>query len=253
LGLADLPIPSAGSGRPKKRQRPGFRCCTAAPTHGRSLAAVAHSGNQSSGRRDWANLTSGLVDEIAARLLSFSVSEYIRFRTVCRPWRELTDDPRARGGLDPRFRPRGWFPLCKNHSRWRMCNPFKKARARLNLQIFATSHLLSVADGLLVMCDKATNVVRLLHPFASAFAEFPVITDVRSDDGARLAMDGFKARFSGADSCELGFPAMNAVIDIAYIDDSTTPPTLQLFVNNGPWIVICAKPGDGLKKKKPER
>jgi hypothetical protein len=63
-------------------------------------------------------------------------------------------------------------------------------------------------------------------------------------------MDGFKARFSGADSCELGFPAMNAVIDIAYIDDSTTPPTLQLFVNNGPWIVICAKPGDGLKKKK---
>jgi hypothetical protein len=140
-----------------------------------------------------------------------------------------------------------------------MCNPFKKARARLNLQIFATSHLLSVADGLLVMCDKATNVVRLLHPLAGTFAEFPDITDVRPYVGAelnaRLAMDDFKACFPGLGSVpnaylathipELGFPAMNVVIDIAYIDDSTSPPTLQLFVKNGSWLVICAKPGDG--------
>jgi hypothetical protein len=46
-----------------------------------------------------------LVGAISDRLLSLDVAEYRRFRDVCKPWRDLTDDPRAEV-LDRRFRPR---------------------------------------------------------------------------------------------------------------------------------------------------
>lgn len=189
------------------------------------------------------------------------MSEYLRFRAVCKPWRELTEDPRARDVLDTRFRPHGWFTLLKQGeppSGRRLLNTFTMARVRLDLEIFCTSHLVSVVDGLLVMCDKASNTVRLLHPFTGMLAEFPDITNVRSYGGAepnaRLGMDAFKAHFPGlgadpnayltTDDYKSGYPATKTVMDFASIDDSTSPPTLHLCVQNGSWLVIGAKPGD---------
>uniref|UniRef100_A0A8R7V8T6 F-box domain-containing protein n=1 Tax=Triticum urartu TaxID=4572 RepID=A0A8R7V8T6_TRIUA len=212
--------------------------------------------------RDWANLTTEIADDVAVRLLSHNVSEYLRFRAVCKPWRELKEDPRAHGVLDSRFRPHGWFPLPNRGeppSRRRLVHATARARVvRVHHQIFSTSRLLSVASGLLVMRDEATCIVRLLHPFTGALAEFPDITDVRPHDGAepsaRLGMDAFKARFPGlgvdpdaylaTDDYKSGYPAEGTVMDFASIDDSTSPPTLQLCVNNGKWLVISAKPGD---------
>ena len=55
------------------------------------------------------------VEDIAGRLLSVDVSEYLRFRAVCAPCLELTDDPRTGGVLDGRFRPRNWMVLSMNH------------------------------------------------------------------------------------------------------------------------------------------
>ncbi|TVU44064.1 hypothetical protein EJB05_03492, partial [Eragrostis curvula] len=64
--------------------------------------------------RDWANLVPDLVDDISGRLLSHDVAEYLRFRAACKPWRDLTADPRDAGVLDIRFRPRNWALLHLN-------------------------------------------------------------------------------------------------------------------------------------------
>lgn len=267
LGLADPPVPCVGSGHPRKRPRLGLRRCTAArlPCHelrsSTDGARRTYHPEEETEWRDWANLTTELADDVAVRLLSLNVSGYLRFRAVCKPWRELSEDPRAHGVLDSRFRPHGWFPLSNRGeppSRRRLLHATARACVGVHHKIFSTSHLISVADGLLVMCDEATSTVRLLHPFTGALAEFPDITDVRPHEGAepsaRLGMDAFKARFPGlgadpnaylaTDDYKAGYPAEDTLMDFASIDDSTSPPTLQLCVKNGKWLVISAKPGD---------
>jgi hypothetical protein len=206
-------------------------------------------------------LTTVLAEDIAGRLLSADVSEYIRFRAVCKPWRELTDDPHEGDGLDSRFRPRLWFPLRKRKATpWHCSFVNNKTGARIGFdhQIFFTSHLLSMVDGLLVLCDRATHTVRLLQPLTGAVAVLPDITDVRPHDGAepssRLAMDAFKARFPGIgtestayvsqDEYENCYPASHAVLTSADIDESTSPPTIQLCVRDESWLVLRAKPED---------
>lgn len=267
--LADLPVPYTRSGRPRKGKSPGLCPCPDGPQ--RSLAPhqlrPSKDSTPSTGDlevtkwRDWANLTTELIEDIAGRLLSLDVSEYLRFRAVCEPWRKLTDDPRACGVLDSRFRPRNWLPLCKQAaapSQLRLRNVVTGVRVRLNIQVFSTSHLLSLVDGLLVLCDKATNAVLLLHPLTGALAEFPDITDVRdrNDAGpdARIALDAFKSRFPGLgpdpnsypgiNVDDIDYPAFNTVLTSAGIDNSTSPPTLQLCVRDEAWLVIRGKPGD---------
>jgi hypothetical protein len=119
LGLPAPPVPSDQSARPRKRLR--GRLSSGEWYVGSIGESIPFSSPplqltpviNFSGRSDWANLATELAEDIAGRLLSADVSEYIRFRAVCRPWRELTDDPRAQGGLDIRFRPHHWFQLCR--------------------------------------------------------------------------------------------------------------------------------------------
>ncbi|KAM0831829.1 hypothetical protein ACQ4PT_065270 [Festuca glaucescens] len=221
--LADPPLPCTRSGRPRKQSTlglwsfPGGPQSNIAPHHKlrrRSIDGARSTGDpEVTNWRDWANLLTEFIEDIAGRLLSLDVSEYLRFRAVCKPW-------------------------CK-------------------LKLFSTSHLISLVDGLLVLCDKATNVVRLLHPLTGALAEFPDITDVRGHIGAgpnaRLVMDAFKSMFPGlepehnafaTDSFIICYPASNAVLTSAGINESTSPPTLQLCFRDESWLVICAKPGD---------
>jgi hypothetical protein len=56
------------------------------------------------GRRDWSNLPSALVDDIAARVLRNDVTEYICLRFACKEWRKSTADPRDINSLDARPR-----------------------------------------------------------------------------------------------------------------------------------------------------
>ncbi|KAM0927963.1 hypothetical protein ACQ4PT_002181 [Festuca glaucescens] len=140
----------------------------------------------------------------------------------------------------------------------RLRNRVAGVQIGLNFPEFPTSHYLSLADGLLVLCDKATNAVRVLHPLTGALADFPDITDVRDRIGARpdarVAMDAFRSRFPGlgpepnaylaTKGYEDGYASFNTVLNSAGIDESTSAPTLQLCVRDEAWLVIRAKPGD---------
>uniref|UniRef100_A0A0D9VW10 Uncharacterized protein n=1 Tax=Leersia perrieri TaxID=77586 RepID=A0A0D9VW10_9ORYZ len=194
--------------------------------------------------RDWANmLPSELVEEIARRLLTVDVSEYLRFRSVCKPWRKCTDYPSL---LDPRFRPHHWIALslCGSLSRRRLVNIRTGARAEVDRPDLSTHHCFGIVDGLLLLCDKAaTGAVRLLNPLTGAVAHFPAITDVRATKPTPAA--GLKVFFRSSedeviDTHKIQVPNPS-LINGAAIDDSTFPPTIMLALRNK---IICAKPGD---------
>jgi hypothetical protein len=68
--------------------------------------------------------------DIAGRLLSVDVSEYLCFRSACKPWREYTEEPRScHGGLDRHFRPRNWIAVshCTSPSRRSLVNASRRA------------------------------------------------------------------------------------------------------------------------------
>ncbi|KAK1643045.1 hypothetical protein QYE76_060850 [Lolium multiflorum] len=269
--LADRQLPGTGSGRPGKRTPLGLRPCRGEPKPklARHQLRLCTDGARSSydpqvtDRRDWANLTTEFIEDIAGRLLSLDVSEYLRFRAVCKPWRALTEDPRDRehGVLDSRFRPCNWFLLSMQVEapfHLRLQNRVTGVTVRLNHPEFPASHYLSLVHGLLVLCDKATYAVRVLHPLTGALADFPDITDVRDRIGAgpdaRVAMDAFRSRFPGlgpepnaylaTEGYAAGFPAFDTVLTSAGLDESTSPPTLQLCVRDEAWLVLRAKPRD---------
>lgn len=131
-------------------------------------------------RRDWANLIPDLIDEISGRLLSSDVSEYLRFRAVCKPWREGTDDPHAQA-MDTRFRPRNWILLCitpdPTPRRRRILNLATGASLAVDLPALSTHCYLCAADGLLVLYHRPTDAIRLLDPLSNdVVTDFPAIS-----------------------------------------------------------------------------
>jgi hypothetical protein len=101
---------------------------------------------------------------------------------VCKPWRELTDNPH--GGevkLDSRFRPSGWVvvaitPDAMPHQRLLNLDgvlPRRRPPDTLHTLVYA-------ADGLLVLFDNATKVIRLLNPLSNTVTEFPFVSDIVS-------------------------------------------------------------------------
>uniref|UniRef100_A0A0D9X3G9 F-box domain-containing protein n=1 Tax=Leersia perrieri TaxID=77586 RepID=A0A0D9X3G9_9ORYZ len=101
---------------------------------------------------DWANdFLPEIVEEISGHLLSIDVAEYIRFRAVCKPWRNLTA---AIAELDSRFRPRNWAVMSITHPEpWphrRLLNLATAASISVVLPALADNCHLFAADGLLL-------------------------------------------------------------------------------------------------------
>ncbi|CAM0902806.1 unnamed protein product [Alopecurus aequalis] len=203
LGLA--PVPCTGSGPPRKQPRRDTQ------------RASGHS-----------EASQCFTEDIAGRLLSVHAAEYIRFRAVCSPWRVSTDDPRACGALDSRFRPRGWTTLYP-----------REPVLPSSIYQFSTHNFCGSTGGLIVLCDKTTSAIRLLNPLTGTRAEFPAITNVRLHDEAEP-----NARFLDMDALKGSFPKPGVIWIYGRIDDSTCPPTLLLSVKNGSWHIVGAKPGD---------
>ncbi|OEL26601.1 hypothetical protein BAE44_0012381, partial [Dichanthelium oligosanthes] len=205
-------------------------------------------------------LQSELIEEIAGRLLSVDVIEYLRLRSACKPWRKCTDDPRScGGGLDRHFRPRHWIAVshCASPSRCRLVNVSNGARAEVDNPELSTHHCFGVADGLLVLCHKATSAVRLLNPLTGAVTNFPTITDVRATALPPCApLRAIKAFYYSSkprteedtcvitDALKVDIPDPSAINGAGIDDDSTSSPTLVLALRRGLLRIVCAKPGD---------
>jgi hypothetical protein len=133
-------------------------------------------------RRDWANLGDGPAGLIAERLLANNVADYVSFRAVCRPWRLCSTDPHSHGVLDRRFHARQWIMLkgtgagaspdrrcflniCSGYSRY------------VDLpELHGHDVFGPTTEGLLVLLDTTTYVVRLLNPFTRQAAKLPPAT-----------------------------------------------------------------------------
>ncbi|XP_062216349.1 uncharacterized protein LOC133916617 [Phragmites australis] len=200
--------------------------------------------------RDWANLMPELVDDISGRLLSFDVTEYLRFRAVCKPWRYHTDDPRARA-LDRRFRPRNWMVLSLTPDvspRRRLLNLATAASLSVELPAFPTHCHLCAADGLLVLYHRATKAIRLLDPLSNAVTEFPAISRpsivaAEPPSKPRYLPSVFREPLPRSLQCS-GLYSIPHLIDGAGLDDSTSPPTLVLCLREKLSNIVFAKPGD---------
>jgi hypothetical protein len=183
--------------------------------------------------RDWKNLTTDLVKDIAGRLLTFDIAEYLRFRAACKPWRDCTANPREGDEMDARFRPRDWIMLhrCGAPSARTIVNLATGARANVNFPELEDYHQLCTADGLLVLLLKGGNQVSLFNPLTRALIQFPPLIVVQPvNDPSVFPTEWVRVN-------------PTAIIG-AGIDDSTSPCTLVLCLQAVLHPVICAKPGD---------
>ncbi|KAF8669318.1 hypothetical protein HU200_051656 [Digitaria exilis] len=135
-------------------------------------------------KRSWAALDYGLAGVIAERALADDVSSYMSFRAVCHEWRRGTEDaPGQPLGclLDRRFHPRRWImlreakpPRRPNRHRRRFLNVATAQCVQTELPELNGHHLLgATVEGLLVLLDKSTYVVRVLNPVTRQLAELP--------------------------------------------------------------------------------
>uniref|UniRef100_A0ACD5UL52 Uncharacterized protein n=1 Tax=Avena sativa TaxID=4498 RepID=A0ACD5UL52_AVESA len=133
---------------------------------------------------DWSNLGDGPSGMIAERLLANDVTDYVRFRAVCRPWRQCTADARAHGTLDRRFLPRRWImlrekaadPDCR-----RLLNVSTGQCVRAQLPEIRGHDVCSpTVEGLLVLLNRSTYAIRLLNPLTRQVADLPPATTLYS-------------------------------------------------------------------------
>ncbi|XP_072147957.1 uncharacterized protein [Setaria viridis] len=135
--------------------------------------------------RNWASLLPDLLNLVAARLLAVDVVDYISFRVVCARWRASAPSPRDPTLRDPRLHPRGWVALCDGDG-VRPADAFEVAffhaatgrRLRVRLPELRGHRIVGFTDGLLILINKETTAVRVLHPFIRAAVDLPPIAAI---------------------------------------------------------------------------
>ncbi|CAM0910677.1 unnamed protein product [Alopecurus aequalis] len=145
-----------------------------------AIAAVS-----TDGMSPLASMYADLLQRVGWQLLSRDMSDYVRFRAVCRHWRSSTDCPSGRGIIDPRFHPRRWMMLPDGHGlhptdgKKRFFNLTLGVFIRCRVPLLEDHRILCTVEGLLLLQrqdDDQDNAICLLHPFTGDVAMFPPVT-----------------------------------------------------------------------------
>uniref|UniRef100_A0A0A9DP70 KIB1-4 beta-propeller domain-containing protein n=1 Tax=Arundo donax TaxID=35708 RepID=A0A0A9DP70_ARUDO len=152
--------------------------------------------------RDWTGLGDGPAGLIAECLLADDVADYMSFRAVCRPWRLCSTDPRVHGILDRRFHPHQWIMLRgtgRTPYRRRFMNVSTGHCRYVDLPELRGHDVFPTTEGLLVLLERTTYVVRLLNPFTRQAADLPPATALLSkSDMVRTDIRNLLLKVSGA-------------------------------------------------------
>ncbi|CAL5083622.1 unnamed protein product [Urochloa decumbens] len=200
-------------------------------------AAAAPSGGTTcgGGARDWAGLggdgPTGLIGEL---VLASSLHDYVRFRAVCRSWRQCSPDPRAAGGLDGRFLPRHWIMLDKAAGaasrRHRFLNVSTGECIHTDLPELADHTLLALTpEGRLLLLHEPTLAVRLLNPLTRQLTDLPPVTELLTEVEQRAWRSG-----------ERPLKDMLQVTSAGLADDASIVAVLFRW----PTALAVARPGD---------
>jgi len=136
-------------------------------------------------RSDWASLLPDLTQLIAARVLAADVVDYTSLRAVCASWRASTPSPRDPSLRDARLRPRGWVALCDGDGVRPadvcevafLCTATGRC-VRVRLLELRGHCIVGFTDGLLILLNKGTAAVRVLHPFTRVAVDLPPIAPI---------------------------------------------------------------------------
>ncbi|XBI59045.1 hypothetical protein VPH35_040181 [Triticum aestivum] len=180
--------------------------------------------------RDWADLIAGPAGLITERVLADDVADYLRFRGVCRTWRQCTASPHAYGSLDRRFHPRRWIMLPQTMGDVRKRRTFMNVstgeRLQVSLPELCYQHVFGTSsDGLMVLCDRRTYVIRLINPLTRQLTSLPDATTLQYTASSQQRTSGYTLKFL-------------QVFGAGLADDSTV--ALHF---GGTWLAT-AKPGD---------
>ncbi|KAF7106825.1 hypothetical protein CFC21_107531 [Triticum aestivum] len=136
----------------------------------------------------WASLPTDVVHLVTSRLLADDVVDYIVFRAVCSGWRSCTSDARDPTLCKPDLWPRGWVALCDGdgvrpddageisffHTR-------TARRLRVRLPELRRHRIVGFTQGLIILLNKRTAAVRVLHPFTRVVVDLPSLVPVFHD------------------------------------------------------------------------
>ncbi|XP_071681459.1 uncharacterized protein [Lolium perenne] len=134
------------------------------------------------------NYVALLVHLVTSQLLAGDVVDYIVFRAVCSGWRACTSDAR-----DPTLRksdllPRGWVALCDGDAvrpddtcEITLFHTRTARRLHVHLPELRNHRIVGFTQGLLILVNKRTIAIRVLHPFTRVVVDLPSLVPVFHD------------------------------------------------------------------------
>lgn len=184
---ASLASPAACAARPCNSSSGAPAAAMEGSSSGASAAAMggSSSGASAAPMGDWALLLPDLKEVIAARVLAADVVDYMSMRAVCTSWRASAPCPRDPTLRDARLRPRGWVALCDGDG-VRPADACEVAFLQTATGRCVRAHLpelhgyriVGFTDGLLILLNKDTTAVRVLHPFTRVAVDLPPIAAI---------------------------------------------------------------------------
>uniref|UniRef100_A0ACD5UKT5 Uncharacterized protein n=1 Tax=Avena sativa TaxID=4498 RepID=A0ACD5UKT5_AVESA len=136
----------------------------------------------------WASLPTDIVHLVTNRLLAGDVVDYIVFRAVCSGWCACTSDPRDPTLRKPDLLPRGWVALCDGDGvrpddarEITLFHTRTASRIRVRLAELRGHRIIGFTQGLVILVNKRTVAVRVLHPFTRVAVDLPSLVPVFHD------------------------------------------------------------------------